>query len=253
MCIAAGIFLVVSCPSLAGGAPESAGFAALAWKEFYAAKARFQADTNNADAAWQFGRASFVLTEWLTNKAERVGVAEQGIAACRACIAQGAASAPAHYYLGMNLGRVADSRRNLSSLKIVKEMEREFQAAAELDERIAFAGPDRSLGLLYLEAPALISIGSRSRAHRHLQRAVELAPDYPENRLNLIEACLKWRDLTGARKESNALEELWPDARRKFAGETWAAHWDDWEQRSNAVKRRLEQTSKPLKSPRQEE
>ena len=64
-------------------------------------------------------------------------------------------------------------------------MEADFTRARELDERYDWAGPDRNLGLLYRDAPAIGSVGSRSKARRHLKRAVELAPQYPENRLNL--------------------------------------------------------------------
>jgi hypothetical protein len=76
-------------------------------------------------------------------------------------------------------------------------MEREFSLARKLDEHFADAGPDHNLGLLYRDAPALGSIGSRAKARQHLQRAVELAPQYPEKRLNLIEAYLKWATATG--------------------------------------------------------
>ena len=98
--------------------------------------------------------------------------------------------APAHYYLGMNLGQLARTR-GLSALRLVNQMQREFTRARDLDEHFDWAGPDRNLGLLYRDAPAFASIGSRSKAREHLMRAVELAPRYPENRLNLVETYLQ--------------------------------------------------------------
>src|SRR5439155_8654955 len=157
---------------------------------FQQAEARFQSEPRNTEAAWQFARASFDLAEFATNSTQRAELAEQGIAACKQLLARGPASAAGHYYLGMNLGQLAQTR-GIGALKLVTEMEREFSAARDRDESFDYAGPDRSLGLLYRDAPTLVSIGSRSRATKHLERAVELAPDYPENRLNLIEACLK--------------------------------------------------------------
>src|SRR5205085_8577123 len=128
--------------------------------------------------------------EFATNSAQRAELADQGIAACRELLAREQNSGPGHYYLGMNLGQLARTK-GIGALKIVTQMEREFKAARELDETLDQAGSDRNLGLLYRDAPALGSIGSRSRAKQHLERAVELTPDYPENRLDLIEAFLK--------------------------------------------------------------
>ncbi len=227
--------------------------AARANREFEEARSRFLTQTNSAEAAWLFGRACFDLAESATNDARKAETAGKGIAACRQAILRDRASAPGHYYLGVNLGQLADTKRNLAALKMVKEMEREFQAAADLDKQFDFAGPDRNLGLLYMQAPVLVSIGSRSKARQHLRQAVDLAPDYPENRLNLIEACLKWGDSSGARRECKALQEHWAEAYRKFAGETWAATWVDWEKRFQAAKRKLEQSSKPIESPRHED
>jgi tetratricopeptide (TPR) repeat protein len=218
-------------------------FSVRAEKRFQEAHRRYQADTNNVEAAWQFARACFDYADFATNKTTRADIAKQGINTCRQLIAQHPASAPGHYYLGMNLGQVADTKRNLSALRMAKEMEREFLLVCDLDERFDYAGSDRNLGLLYLEAPSLISIGSRSKARQRLRRTVELVPDYPENRLVLIEAYLKWGDTAEARRELKALEELWPEARRKLSGETWAPLWPDWEKRLQNARDKLRDPS----------
>src|SRR5204863_9133981 len=96
-----------------------------------------------------------------------------------------------HYYLGMNLAQLAQTKM-LGALKIVTQMEREFSIVRDLDEEFDQAGADRNLGLLYRDAPAIGSIGSRGKARQHLEHAVKLAPPSPENRLNLIETYLKW-------------------------------------------------------------
>jgi tetratricopeptide (TPR) repeat protein len=225
--------------------------ASRAQKTYLTARARHESEPRNTDAAWQFARACFDVAESATNNTERAQVAEQGIAACRELTARATNSAPAHYYLAMNLGKLADTQRNLAALKIVKEMEREFLAVRDLDEKFDYAGPDRGLGLLYLQAPAIISIGSRGKARQHLQRAVDLAPDYPENRLNLLEACLKWSDRAGAQRELKSLETLWPRAQTNFAGEVWAASWADWNARLETARKKIAEPPKHLESPRE--
>ena len=195
-----------------------------------------QSDTNDFAAAWQFARACYDFADFATNDTERATLAVQGIAACRQLLARQPKSAPGHYYLGMNLGQLARTEI-FGALKLVKEMEREFKTAADLDEHFDYAGPARCLGLLYRDAPGWpISIGSRRKAREWLERAAKLAPDYPENHLNLIESRLNWHDRAGAESELKALDALWPKAQTNFVGEAWEQSWADWTARKSAAR-----------------
>ena len=101
-----------------------------------------------------------------------------------------------------------------------------------LDAKFDCAGPDRNLGLLYDEAPGWpASIGSSSKARPCFERAVQLAPNYPENHLNLLEAYLKWGEKNLLQHELKATEDLWPKAQEEFAQEKWERSWADWEKR----------------------
>jgi tetratricopeptide (TPR) repeat protein len=222
----------------------------LAVAAYARAETLHRAAPTNTDAAWRFGRACFDWAEVATNDTQRAELAERGIAACREAVAREPKLAPAQYYLGLNLGQLARTKR-WGALKIVGELERAFAAARNLDEQFDHAGPDRCLGLLYRDAPGWpISVGSRSRARKHLQRAVTLAPDYPENRLNLLEACIHWNDGGGARRELEALDALWPAARANLGGEKWAMSWTDWEKQLRTTRTKVEATGKPVGSPR---
>ena len=223
---------------LAGPAVVNAELAAYAKTNYQAAEIRYQRAPRDADAAWHFARACFDLAEFATNRTERAAIAERGIAACRQLVTRAPDLAPARYYLGMNLAQLAQTK-GLGALKLVSQMEREFTLAGKLDPQFDFAGADRNLGLLYRDAPAIGSIGSRAKARQHLERAVELAPQYPENRLNLIEAYLKWSDHSGAHRELHALEQVWPGARTNLTGAAWAAGWADWEPRLEHAKAKL--------------
>src|ERR1700733_2632328 len=163
-------------------------FAARAENEFFRAQKEFQSATN-ASAALEFGRACYDFADFATNDDERAAIAKQGIAACRQLIARQSNSAPAHYYLGMDLGQLARTEF-IGALKLVKEMEREFKTAAGLDKHFDYAGPERNLGLLYRDAPSIGSIGSKRKARIFLEQAAKRAPDYPENHLNLVESYL---------------------------------------------------------------
>lgn len=210
-----------------------------ALRAFRETQAEYHKQPRDLTAAWHFGRACFDLADYATNNAERAEIAMRGIVACRQAIAQDTNSAPSHYYLGLNLGQLARTR-DLGALKLVDEMEKEFTRASELEVAFDYGGAERSLGLLYRDAPSILSIGSRTKARQHLQRALQLAPQYPENRLNLIESCLKWGDRNGASRELKALDESWPKAKTDFAGPAWTVSWADWEARREQVRKKLE-------------
>ena len=97
---------------------------------------------------------------------------------------------------------------------------------------------------MYRDAPSIGSIGSRTKARKHLTRATEIAPDFPENRLQLLESDLKWNDPTAARHELKALEELWPKARTNYVGEKWDSNWADWSPRFQDAKGKLDSPHK---------
>jgi tetratricopeptide (TPR) repeat protein len=219
-------------------APEPTNFTAYAETILSAARARYQREPTNAGAVCQFGRACFDRGEFATNDTERATLAVEGIDAMRQLVEREPKLAAGHFYLAMNLGQFARTKL-LGALKIVEEMEREFKAARELDEHFEYAGPDRNLGQLYFQAPGWpASVGNRSKARRHWERAVELAPDYPENHLNLLEACIKWNNQKDIRRELKAIEALWPAAKTNFTGEAWASSWADWEKRLSELKAR---------------
>ncbi len=226
--------------------------AAHARRGFEEAEARYQKAPTEVAAVWQFGRACFDLAEFATNSTQRASLAEEGSAACRRAIGLDSNSAPAHYYLGLNLGQLARTK-GLAALRLVGQMEQEFARARDLDPQWDYAGPDRNLGLLYRDAPVIGSIGSRARAREHLKRATELAPQHPGNRLSLIEAYSKWGDRTEAYRELQTLEAAWPAARTNFVGAPWTATWADWETRLKKLKKKLEEPSKALDSPREKQ
>lgn len=245
-------FLLTTAGALAGNAdsspvtPRNPEFAKRAEKAYADAKTRFEAAANDTTAQWQFGRACYDWSDYATNASAKADIAQKGIAACRNLVEKKPDSAPGHYYLAMNLGQLADARKGLEALHIVGQMETEFKLALALDPQIDFAGPDRNLGLLYLQAPGWpVSIGSKSKARQHLQKALKLFPQYPENHLNLIEADLAWGDDNGALRQLKSMNEIWPEARKKLTGDEWAAEWADWEKRRDNVGKKTELSKSP--------
>lgn len=208
-------------------------------ESFEAARAVLTRSSNQPAATLAFARAAFDWASVQHSNTPRAEIAQLAIDACRTCLTQHTAEAPIHYYLALNLGELARTK-SLGALKIVPKIRDSLEAARRLDETLDHAGPDRSLGLLFLEAPGWpTSIGSRSKARLHLTRAVQLAPDHPENRLCLAEALLKWNEPRAAKPQLDALLALWDDARSRLAGPQYEADWRQWQKRRDELTRRL--------------
>jgi tetratricopeptide (TPR) repeat protein len=214
----------------------------------YAAAETAVQKTNSVERLWQFGRAAFdraAITEREKSKAQ---FAEAGLTACRAAIQQDPASAPAHYYLALCLGELARTK-TLGALRLVRSVEKSFLTVRTLDETFDYAGADRGLGLLYLEAPGWpTSIGDRKKSRTHLERAVALAPNYPDNRLSLLELLIRIKDHRAASTELEAIEALWPKAREKLSGDAWRDAWVEWESRKSALQARLQKLHSAAKA-----
>ena len=234
--LAAGLvhFLLAAAPAPEPAAPAAAP-SIRAEQVYRETRTRYLASAEPDEPAWRFARVCFDRAEFAADDKQRADLAKEGIAAARRCIARDPKSAPGHYYLGMNLGQLARTQL-LGALKIVPEMERLFKTARQLDEKFDFAGPDRNLGLLYLEAPVWASIGDKKKARQHLRRALQLAPESPENRLNFAEALLKWNEPAAASDEVRALQKIWDEAKQRFAGDEWAASWTDWQKRLDKLR-----------------
>ncbi|MEJ0090270.1 MAG: hypothetical protein WDM80_11080 [Limisphaerales bacterium] len=214
-------------------------FAARARAQYQRAKMQYETDAGNITNVWHFASAAFDAAEFSTNKVERAALANEGIAASRSLVARKSKWVAGHYYLAMNLGQLARTE-TIGALKIVKEMEIEFNEAADLDPRFDHAGPVRDLGLLYRDAPGWpVSIGNPSKARSFLRQSVRLAPDYPENYLHVIESYLKWNDPDTARRELHHLDAIWPAARTNLTGEKWGAKLDNWSTRRDAARKQL--------------
>src|SRR5690606_12193032 len=82
---------------------------------------------------------------------------------------------------------------NAYGLDAVKRIEEGMTKLIEREVNIANGGPWRALGVLQLRAPGPpVSVGSLRNGKRNLERAVELAPEWPENHLYLAEAEFMW-------------------------------------------------------------
>ncbi len=212
---------------------------------------RFARDKTNSETAWQFAKACFERADFSTNDTQRAALAELGIAASKHAVALDTNSAAAYFYLGVNLGQMARTKL-FSALGLLDEMEAAWEKSIAVNPKFHYAAAERSLGLLYLDAPGWpISLGSRSKARKHLQQATKLVPDYPENHLCWLEAQLKWGEAKLVKTQLSNIEAILQSARTNFTGATWSRDWEDWEVRWKRIRAKAGSTSN-ARSPRDE-
>lgn len=243
------ILLLSGCLIAAAGNRSAAAadkFYTQAEAEAQRTRSLFEADKGNPTNAWHFARACFDLAEIATNATQRAEVARAGIAASKQLLAHDPKSAAGHYCLALNYGELADAEApSLAAYKLVHEIEHEFIVAAELDPHLDFAGPARCLGLLYRDAPGWpLSIGSKHKSREWLERAAALAPDYPENQLNLAESHLRWHQREEAAAALKKLDIAWSPARTNLVGPAWEKSWSDWSRQRMAAKAEFQKQSK---------
>lgn len=199
----------------------------------------YQKSPGQSTAAAVLARACFDRAESVSSKPVRIGLAKEGVEACRAALKEYPADVACHYYLGLNLGILAQAQP-WRALSCIREMESEWQACQLLDAGFDHAGPDRSLGMLYAQCPPPpLGVGSRSKARIHLARAVALAPGYPENSLQWIEFLIQRGEKEAAIEAFKVLEPRIPEARQRLTGESWAATWKLWDAQIEVVRGRL--------------
>ncbi len=217
---------------------ETNDFAARAERAFNGAKVAAHKNPGDNIASILLARVSYAWAEFARDDEAREAVAQTGLAAARAVIARESTNAAAHYWLGMNLGQLARTK-TLGALPLVREMEALFHRARVLDPHTDHAGPDRSLGRLYRDAPGWpTSIGSRKKAREHFEHAIRLHPEFPDHQLELLESFAAWGEKKNFQRQLSITEKIIAEAKIKFVGETWASSRADWNQRLAKMKGR---------------
>lgn len=121
-------------------------------------------------------------------------------------------SAISYFFRALCRGKKGETQGIWSSLGIIKPFEVDMKTALELDPTIQNGGPNRALGMLYLELPFFLG-GNTNQSIYHLREAVRLSPDHAENHLGLSEAYYSINNFTAARKSLSTLLRLTDNVR----------------------------------------
>jgi tetratricopeptide (TPR) repeat protein len=146
----------------------SARQAANLWKTAVASNPR------NFDAAWKLARADFWLGGHVA-EAERRAFYEDGMDAARKAIAIEPNRAEGHFWLGANMGTMAESFGLRAGLKYRGPIKDELETVLKIDPKFQQGSADRALGRWYAKVPGLFG-GSNKKAEEHYRAALKLSP-----------------------------------------------------------------------------
>jgi len=95
--------------------------------------------------------------------------------------------AGAIFWWAANEGGFAQLHKSLSSLSAIARLEKVLIQLRADHPDYGYAAANRMLAAIYIAAPAVISIGSYSKAEAALQDAVRRFPEFPGNQIGWIE------------------------------------------------------------------
>ena len=106
----------------------------------------------------------------------------------------------AHFFKGLCLGRLGETKGIWGSLNIIGPFRESMEVAASLDPALDSGGPHRALGRLYFKLPLVLG-GDLGKSIEHLQKAVTFGPQYWENHFFLAESYYENKQYAEARTE----------------------------------------------------
>lgn len=171
-----------------------------------------------------------------TNRGQARELAEEGIAKATRCLELAPEEAGCFYWRAVNTG-LYHRVHVIGYQRGVKRMIDDCDKAIALDPGYDHAGPYRLLGILYTRLPQTGSTAESitrdlDAAEAFLRKAIELAPDYPENHLALAEALMAKGNASEARAHlalARHLSPRWKDD----------ASYNDWSKMILALEKDL--------------
>jgi tetratricopeptide (TPR) repeat protein len=139
------------------------------------------------EIAWKFAMATYSWGSKLdekTQRDERLKLFDEGREAGERSLERNADCAPCHFWTGINHALLGNEKGIFSSVTGLKRVREHAQRVLELDEGYAFGGAHRLLGQIDRVLPGILG-GNNSRARKHFEEAIRIAPDEPMNYFEL--------------------------------------------------------------------
>lgn len=190
------------------------------------------------DALWKAARTDAWLAGYSSDNVERERHARSGLVYANTALKLKPEGAEALFYHAVLAGFLGDLDNDYG-LDAVSKIETNTKLLIERDQDVAHGGPWRVLGVLQLRAPGPpVSIGSLRNGKKNLEKALEKAPDWPENHLYMAEAEFLWakeKDKPEFAQQARERLEKWLLGQQAAAPEGHEFEFADWQKKARAL------------------
>ena len=168
------------------------------------------------DATWRLSRVLYYIGEHTENKKEKKGIFARGVYYAEKAVDMEPEKPDGHYWLGVNQGKVGETRGVLKSLALVKPIKNAMNKVIELERSYEDGGPDRVLGRVFFKLPGFAG-GDKKKSLEHLLKSKEYGPEDPVTRIYLAETYLALKEKEKAREELEYVLNMQSDDRWYYA------------------------------------
>ncbi|HYE74615.1 MAG TPA: TRAP transporter TatT component family protein [Blastocatellia bacterium] len=148
------------------------------------------ADGNNYQLLWRAARSYFFVGDTASNKSEKVGYFDKGIAIAQRAIAQQPNAVEGHFWLAVNYGGQSELKGIITAVQTVKKIRAEMEAVLRINAAYEDASAYLALGEIDRQLPRLLG-GNSKRGLSYFEQGVRLAPNNLDLKLSLAEAYLE--------------------------------------------------------------
>ncbi len=167
--------------------------------------------------------------------------AELGREYANLCVERMPKNAGCYYWRAVNTG-LYYSIHIIGYQRGIKEMIADCKRVIELDPTYEHAGAYRILGQIYTQLPQTAGrpdsvVRDLSLAEKYLKKGIEIAPDYPENRLSYASTLFAEGKRDEASKELAKTLELMPHWKKDVS-------YNEWKETTSALDKKIARASK---------
>ena len=171
------------------------------------------------ESAWKLARADYWIGGHVP-KPEAQAVYENGIAAARAAAAAEPNRPEGHFWIGANMGALAESFGVRQGIKYRSQIKEELETVLRLDPAFQQGSADRALGMWYFKVPRLFG-GSHKDAETHLRASLKYNPHSTASHFFLAQVLIDDGRKDAARTELQAvldapIDPEWAPEDREF-------------------------------------
>jgi tetratricopeptide (TPR) repeat protein len=168
------------------------------------------------DVFWRLARVLFYIGEHTEKKKEKKGIFARGVYYAEKAVELEPEKPDGHYWLGVNHGKVGETRGILKSLSLVKPIKNAMNKVIELERSYEEGGPDRVLGRVYYKLPGFAG-GDKKKSLEHLLKSIEYGPEDALSRIYLAETYLALKEKDKAKEELEYVVNMESDDRWRTA------------------------------------